>query len=73
MTQVRGRGLMIAIELERPCGDLVARALDENLLINVAAERVVRLLPPLVMTDDEADQVLDIVSRLVLSFSAERP
>ena len=52
---IRGRGLMIGIELSEPVPDLVARALQERLLINVTQERVIRLLPPLVMSDEEAD------------------
>lgn len=52
---IRGRGLMIGIELGEPAPDLVARALQARLLINVTQERVVRLLPPLVMSDEEAD------------------
>lgn len=52
---IRGRGLMIGIELSEPAPDLVARALQTHLLINVTQERVVRLLPPLVMSDEEAD------------------
>lgn len=52
---IRGRGLMIGIELSEPVPDLVARALQSRLLINVTQERVVRLLPPLVMSDEEAD------------------
>ena len=52
---IRGRGLMIGIELSEPVSDLVARALQERLLINVTQERVIRLLPPLVISDEEAD------------------
>jgi len=52
---IRGRGLMIGIELSEPVPDLVARALQARLLINVTQERVIRLLPPLVMSDEEAD------------------
>lgn len=52
---IRGRGLMIGIELGEPAPDLVTRALQARLLINVTQERVVRLLPPLVMSDEEAD------------------
>ena len=52
---IRGRGLMIGIELGEPVPDLVMRALQARLLINVTQERVVRLLPPLVMSDEEAD------------------
>jgi acetylornithine/N-succinyldiaminopimelate aminotransferase len=70
--QVRGRGLMIGIELDRPCAELVARALDQGLLINVTAERVVRLLPPLIIDDQQADCIVDAVSRLIRSFLAPR-
>ena len=63
--EIRGKGLMIGIELDSPCGDLVARAFDRGLLINVTAEKVVRLLPHLTTTDEEADQIVDIVSELI--------
>ena len=56
---------MIGIELDRPCGELVGKALANGLLINVTAERVVRLLPPLVMSDDEAAEMVDGVSALI--------
>jgi acetylornithine aminotransferase len=71
VVEVRGRGLMIGIELERPCGELVNRALEEGLLINVTAERVVRLLPPLVMSDQETDLLLEGVSSLIQQFLSE--
>ncbi|HCC44749.1 MAG TPA: aspartate aminotransferase family protein [Gammaproteobacteria bacterium] len=63
--EIRGKGLMIGIELDSPCGDLVARAFDKGLLINVTAEKVVRLLPHLTTTDEEADLIVDIVSELI--------
>jgi len=66
---IRGKGLMIGIELVRPCGELVKRALAEGLLINVTAERVVRLLPPLILSDAEADQIVTTVSRLIRAFA----
>jgi acetylornithine aminotransferase len=66
---IRGKGLMIGIELERPCGELVGQALAQGLLINVTAERVVRLLPPLIMTDHEADHIADTVAELVIAFA----
>jgi acetylornithine/N-succinyldiaminopimelate aminotransferase len=62
---IRGRGLMIGIELDSPCGTLVKEALDKGLLINVTADSVIRLLPPLIISDEEADQIVDIVSGLV--------
>jgi acetylornithine/N-succinyldiaminopimelate aminotransferase len=69
--EVRGRGLMLGIVLDRPCGVLVQRALANGLLINVTAEKVVRLLPPLITSDAEAAQMVDGVSALVAAFLAE--
>lgn len=66
---VRGRGLMIGIELDRPCGELVGNALARGLLINVTAERVIRLLPPLILSDAEADLIIDGVAELVTDFA----
>ena len=65
---LHGRGLMIGVELNKPCGELVKQALDKGLLINVTADSVVRLLPPLVMTQDEAQQLLDILCPLIKDF-----
>lgn len=62
VVEIRGRGLIIGVMLDRPCGELVERALGLGLLINVTAERVVRLLPPLILSDAEA---ADLVERLV--------
>jgi len=56
--EVRAKGLMVGAELNRPCGDLVGLALERGLLINVTAERVVRLLPPLVMASAEAEELV---------------
>ncbi len=66
--EIRGQGLLIGIELDRNCGELVTSALDEGLLINVTAERVVRLLPPLVMGDAEAEELVAQLSRLIIRF-----
>ncbi|MBK9161988.1 MAG: acetylornithine transaminase [Nitrosomonadales bacterium] len=66
--EVRGQGLMIGIELDKPCGELVKQALANGLLINVTADNVVRLLPPLVMTQDEARSLLDILCPLIKDF-----
>ncbi|MCX7896732.1 MAG: aspartate aminotransferase family protein [Rhodocyclaceae bacterium] len=60
--EVRGQGLMIGIELDRPCAELVGKGLEAGILINVTAERVVRLLPPLVIGEAECDE---LVARLV--------
>ena len=68
--QIRGLGLMIGIELDRPCGELVARGLADGLLINVTAESVVRLLPPLVMKPAEADHLVERLGALIANFLA---
>lgn len=68
VVQIRGEGLMIGIELAQPCGDLVKLALEQGLLINVTAENVIRLLPPLVMREAEAQQLIDILSGLIRQF-----
>jgi len=65
---IRGRGLMIGIALDRPCGDLVPQALAAGLLINVTAGRVVRLLPPLILEQSEADLLLRELSSLIRRF-----
>ncbi len=62
---IRGMGLMMGIELDSPCGDLVAKALEKGILINVTADKVIRLLPPLTITDEEAEQICDMVCELV--------
>ncbi|MCK9469680.1 MAG: aminotransferase class III-fold pyridoxal phosphate-dependent enzyme, partial [Porticoccaceae bacterium] len=67
---IRGQGLMIGIELDRPCGELVQRAADAGLLINVTAEQVVRLLPPLILSDSEADQLVNALVPLIIDFVA---
>ena len=67
---IRGKGLMIGIELDRPCGDLVERGLDAGLLINVTADTVVRLLPPLNMKDTEVQLLIDGVSSVIGTFLA---
>jgi acetylornithine aminotransferase len=71
VVDVRGLGLMIGIELDRPCGDLVTRALEAGILINVTAERVIRLLPPLVFTDADARALVDGLAPLVRAFLAK--
>jgi len=65
---IRGRGLMFGIELDRDCGALMQRALEAGLLINVTAGNVVRLLPALTITDDEAERIVDGVSRVIRAF-----
>lgn len=68
---VRNAGLMIGVELDRPCGDLVKMALAEKLLINVTADSVVRLLPPLVMNASEAQELVQRLSALIKKFLAQ--
>ncbi len=70
--EVRGIGLMIGVELDRPCADLVKLALEKGLIINVTADSVVRLLPPLIMTHDEAQQVVDMLAPLIKDFLARK-
>ena len=59
---------MIGLELDRPCGELVTRALADGLLINVTAERVVRLLPPLILSEQQADDLVSRLGALVRTF-----
>ena len=68
--EIRGLGLMIGIELDRPCTELVSKAMEQGLLINVTAERVVRLLPPLITTEKQADMIIDQVCELIREFLA---
>ncbi|MFA6179351.1 MAG: aspartate aminotransferase family protein [Candidatus Methylopumilus sp.] len=66
--RIRNAGLMIGIELDRPCSDLVKQGLESHILINVTAEKVVRLLPPLVMSQAEAQQLVDTLVMLIKKF-----
>ncbi len=70
VVEIRGSGLMIGVELDRPCAALVAAGLEAGFLINVTADKVIRLLPPLIMTDAEADELVDGVATLVCRFLA---
>lgn len=65
---IRGKGLMMGIELDRPCGDLVEMAKARKLLINVTAGKVIRLLPPLIISDEQAQEIVATVSELVADF-----
>lgn len=67
---IRGHGLMLAVELDRPCAELVKQCLAAGVLINVTADSVIRLLPPYVMTLAQADTVIDTVSTQVKQFLA---
>lgn len=66
---IRNHGLLIGIELDRPCGELVKLALAEHLLINVTAEKVIRLLPPFILSDAQVDEIVDTLSRLIKNFT----
>jgi acetylornithine aminotransferase len=69
--EIRGQGLMIGVELEKNCNLLTARAAEAGLLISVTADNVIRLLPPLIMTEAEAADVVKILVPLVKQFLAE--
>mgnify|MGYP003629721158 CR=1 FL=1 len=69
--EVRGKGLMIGIELDKPCGKLVDQAAAAGLLINVTAERVIRLLPPLIFSDAQSEQLVSTLVPLIKAFSPE--
>jgi acetylornithine/N-succinyldiaminopimelate aminotransferase len=66
--EIRGCGCMIGVELTKPCKSLYTEALKHGLIINVTADSVVRLLPPMIMTDQEAQQVVTILAPLIRDF-----
>jgi len=68
---IRNRGLMVGIELDRPCSELVQIALNNKLLINVTADSVVRLLPPLILSDEEAQQIIETVAKIINEFTTK--
>ncbi len=67
MKDIRGRGLMIGIELNQDVNQLKIAALDQGLLLNVTRDSVVRLLPPLIIDEAQADQIVDTVCNLIES------
>jgi len=69
--EVRGQGLMLGIELARPCGELLGRAAQAGLMLSVTADRVIRLVPPLILSADEAAQIVAILVPLIRDFLAE--
>ena len=71
--EIRGKGLMIGVELDRPCGDLVRRGLEAGIVINVTADKVIRLLPPLIFGDAESRELVARLAPLVKAFLAEAP
>ena len=70
--EIRGQGLMLGIELDRPCGVIMNRALDAGLLLSVTADSVVRLVPPLIITTAEADEIVAILAPIIQTFLAEQ-
>jgi acetylornithine aminotransferase len=73
VSDIRGMGLMIGVEMPQPCGELVRQALEAGLVINVTAENVIRLLPPLVMNEKEGQMVVERLAPLVRAFLARTP
>jgi acetylornithine/N-succinyldiaminopimelate aminotransferase len=65
---IRGRGLMLGVELTRPCGVLVNQCAEAGLLISVTADSVIRLVPPLILSEAEADEIVQILAPLVKQF-----
>ena len=71
--EIRGRGLMLGIELDRPCGEIVGQALQAGLVLNVTADRVIRLLPPLIFKDEHSDQLVATLAPLVRNLLEQHP
>ena len=66
---IRGKGLMLAIELNQNAGPIKDAALEKGILFNVTKDTVIRMLPPMILTDEQADTIVDSVSELILSHS----
>jgi acetylornithine aminotransferase len=73
LVELRGQGLMLGIELDRPCGELLGRAAEAGLMISVTADRVIRLVPPLILSQPEAEQIVAILAPLIKDFLASPP
>lgn len=71
--EIRGLGLMLGIDLAKPCGELLKRAADKGLLLSVTADSVIRLVPPLILTQTEADEIVAILCPLIKQLLAEKP
>lgn len=71
--EIRGKGLMLAIELDRPCTELLMQALTRGILINVTVDKIVRLLPPLILSDADADEIVRRVSDVIIDFLTQLP
>jgi len=71
VADIRGQGLMIGIELDRPCGVILNRAAEAGLMLSVTADKVIRLVPPLILSADEAAQIVAILCPIIKGFLAE--
>jgi len=71
VAEIRGQGLMLGIELDRPCGEILGRAAQAGLMLSVTAERVIRLVPALILSEDEAKQMVAILASVIKTFLAE--
>ena len=63
--EIRGRGLMIGMELTKPCGEMVERALERRILINCTSDTVIRLVPPLVISKEQIDRVISVLREIL--------
>jgi acetylornithine/N-succinyldiaminopimelate aminotransferase len=71
--EIRGLGLMLGIDLAKPCGELLKRAADKGLLLSVTADSVIRLVPPLIITQAEVEEIVTILCPLIKQLLAEKP
>jgi len=71
VVEVRGQGLMLGIELDRPCGVILSQAMQAGLLLSVTADSVIRLVPPLILSQEEADEIIAILVPLIQNFLAQ--
>ena len=72
LKEIRGQGLMIGMELTKPCSELTARCAEKGLLISVTADTVIRMVPPLIITETEIDEIVSILCPLVIQLLAEK-
>ena len=71
VVDIRGQGLMLGIELDRPCGDILGLAAQAGLMLSVTADKVIRLVPPLILSADEAAQIVAILCPIIKTFLAQ--
>ena len=70
VVEIRGQGLMLGIELDRACGVILSQAMEAGLLLSVTADKVIRLVPPLILSEDEAAQIVAILCPIIKTFLA---